>query len=61
MPHAFTSLANQLQDRIFGEAITATKISRRRAGSILSYQALDRLSAQPLVDSTFLATVSAPR
>ena len=44
MPHGFACLTNQPQDRRLGNAIVATKTSCRRAGSILSYQALDRLS-----------------
>jgi hypothetical protein len=59
MPHAFTSVANQPQDRSLGDSIATTKISSRRAGPILSYQALDRLSRQPLTDPTFLVTAVA--
>jgi len=61
IPEGLTGLANQSQYRSFSDAITATKISCRRAGSILSYHALDRLSLQPLTDTPFGTTVGARR
>jgi hypothetical protein len=61
LSYLLSSLSDQLMHAAVGDAVPPANLGGDRPAQVLSHQALDRLSVQPLANPPFSATASALR